>query len=170
MTRAEQNKLLRHAKPAQYKDARGRHYAENRSAILAVRALWREQNREKTRAAQRAERLRNPEKVRARIRKEWSSAEKWPRHAWRMVRKRAQNKGLPFDLTPADLVVPGVCPVLGTAFTFGPRCPTNPSVDRKDNSKGYTRDNVRIISYRANQIKNDATAQELRAVIRYMEK
>jgi hypothetical protein len=43
------------------------------------------------------------------------------------------------------------------------------SVDRFDNSKGYTRENVRVISNRANLLKKDADAGELRAVLTYME-
>lgn len=43
-----------------------------------------------------------------------------------------------------------------------------PSLDRTDNRKGYVRGNVRVISFRANQIKNDASADELRALAEYV--
>jgi hypothetical protein len=36
-------------------------------------------------------------------------------------------------------------------------------------SLGYVPGNIRVISMRANRIKTDATADELRAVLRYME-
>lgn len=37
----------------------------------------------------------------------------------------------------------------------------SPQLDRIDNTKGYTKDNVVVVSKRANTIKNDATVQEL---------
>ena len=37
----------------------------------------------------------------------------------------------------------------------------SPSLDRIDSSKGYTPDNVWVISRRANIIKHDATLEEL---------
>lgn len=87
------------------------------------------------------------------------------------ARKRAKKKGLQYDLTKEDLVVPEVCPVLGITLEVGDghRQPNSPSIDRIDNSKGYTRDNVAIISLRANALKNDGTIEELKAIVKYME-
>lgn len=45
--------------------------------------------------------------------------------------------------------------------------PNAASLDRIDNSKGYVRGNVMVISLRANAIKNNATAEELTAVAAY---
>jgi hypothetical protein len=41
-------------------------------------------------------------------------------------------------------------------------------VDRLDNDKGYTPDNIRVISMRANDIKSNATLDELEAVVAYV--
>lgn len=60
-----------------------------------------------------------------------------------------------------DVVIPELCPVFGTPMD-------KPSLDRKDNSKGYTRDNVRVISDRANRLKNNGTLEELKAIVAYM--
>lgn len=46
---------------------------------------------------------------------------------------------------------------------------SGPSFDRIDNSKGYVRDNVAIICTRCNMIKKDATVEELRNILKYME-
>lgn len=85
------------------------------------------------------------------------------------IRKRAKARGLDFDLVAEELIVPKKCPVLGITLAFGKsHAPNLPSLDRFDNSKGYTKDNVRVISYRANKLKNDATVEEFEAVLNYM--
>jgi len=66
---------------------------------------------------------------------------------------------------------PEVCPVLGIKLNYTGRRDTNdpdtPSLDRRDNSKGYVRGNVRVISWRANSRKSDLTALELWQIYRY---
>jgi hypothetical protein len=64
-----------------------------------------------------------------------------------------------FDLDIKDIVIPSVCPVFGTEFIRGSRFA--PSVDRIDNSKGYIKGNIQVISKLANIMKNNATQEEL---------
>jgi hypothetical protein len=70
---------------------------------------------------------------------------------------------VPFDLTIDDIVIPEFCPCLGMRLVRGKRAhgPASPTLDRKRPELGYTRDNIWVISYRANRIKNDATPEEL---------
>lgn len=88
------------------------------------------------------------------------------------ARARAKKKGVPCTITKADLLIPAVCPVLGIpmVITGGKPTDNSPSLDRRIPELGYVPGNVAVISYRANRIKNDATLQELRAVLTYMEK
>jgi hypothetical protein len=91
------------------------------------------------------------------------------------ARNRARRLGVPFDLTEADIIVPAICPVLGIPLFWGvgkqaSRAHNSPSLDRLDPSKGYTRENVRIISNRANHLKNNGTAAELRAIADYIDR
>lgn len=44
----------------------------------------------------------------------------------------------------------------------------SPSLDRLDNTLGYTIANVRVICWRCNDLKADASAGELEAIVRYM--
>ena len=87
------------------------------------------------------------------------------------AKRRAAERGLAFDLSVEDVVIPAVCPVLGIKIEVGRggRAPGSPSVDRIDNAQGYVKGNIQVISWRANDIKGDATPGELRAVLAYVE-
>ena len=80
---------------------------------------------------------------------------------------RSKKKGWEFnlDLDALTASAPTVCPLLDIELHYGKPTgyhnPAAPSLDRFDSSKGYTKDNIWIISRRANLIKNDATVQEL---------
>jgi hypothetical protein len=87
------------------------------------------------------------------------------------AKQRAKRLGVPFDLSREDVAIPENCPALGLklAVGYGRSGSASPSLDRIDPSKGYVKGNVAVISQRANQIKNDATAVELRAVLSWLE-
>lgn len=78
-------------------------------------------------------------------------------------KKSAKTKSIPFDLTLDDISVPEVCPILNIPLikAYGERTANSPSLDRIIPSKGYVKGNVIVISWRANRIKADATADEL---------
>lgn len=78
-------------------------------------------------------------------------------------KNRAKTEGLDHTITVEDIIIPRVCPVLGIELEIGKgkNNPSSPSLDRIDSSKGYTPDNVWVISYRANTLKNNATPSEL---------
>jgi hypothetical protein len=83
------------------------------------------------------------------------------------AKQRARRGGLPFDIDATDIVVPEVCPLLGIRLVAlgGKRTDATPSLDRIDPIKGYVKGNVWVISWRANRLKNDATFQELEAIV-----
>jgi hypothetical protein len=91
----------------------------------------------------------------------------------RSARRRALKRGLPFDLTQVDIVVPSFCPALGIplyrASGAAAQGPNSPTLDRIRPELGYVRGNVRVISARANQIKSDATPAELLQVACYFQ-
>lgn len=96
-----------------------------------------------------------------------------PKRVWAQLvvtsaRRRARQRGLDFDLTVDEIIatLPDFCPALGMRLDYrggrGPGARENsPSLDRRDNSKGYTATNVVVISYRANSMKRDATVDEI---------
>jgi hypothetical protein len=87
-----------------------------------------------------------------------------------IARRCAKVKGLPCTLTKEDIKIPSVCPVYGTPLTWvlGGRSPDKPSLDRVDNTKGYTPDNVHVISWRANQHKRDMSLEQILQLAEYV--
>ena len=85
------------------------------------------------------------------------------RHMLNNSKQRAKRAGLEHNLTIDDIVIPDYCPVLGIKLETGDRRNhyNAPSIDRVDNSKGYIKENIMIISTKANILKKDATIDEL---------
>ena len=77
---------------------------------------------------------------------------------------RAKRAGLEFNIDITDIIIPEFCPV----FSSIALCKTNaksfhnsPSLDRLIPSLGYVKGNVRVISHKANAMKQNATWQEI---------
>lgn len=89
------------------------------------------------------------------------------------TKKRALLKGLEFSLVEEDIIIPECCPLLEIPLIVGTKgeYENSPSIDRIDNTKGYTKDNIQIISKKANSMKNSATIEELKTfyknILRY---
>ena len=79
------------------------------------------------------------------------------------ARIRARAKGLPFNITKRDIVIPKFCPMLGIELKRGKgvACGSSPTLDKIIPEKGYVRGNIWVISHRANMIKNNATSEEI---------
>lgn len=81
---------------------------------------------------------------------------------WKQAKHRAQwdYNGMEFTIEVEDIKIPEKCPYMGVPFVpldkkYGH------SLDRIDSSKGYTPENIQVISRIANVMKNGATEQEL---------
>lgn len=87
------------------------------------------------------------------------------------ARNRAKRDSVPFDLLPKDINIPQSCPVLGLELKSGNRHDhaNAPTIDRIEPTLGYIPGNIRVISHRANMLKSNATLDEMRAVVRYLE-
>lgn len=84
------------------------------------------------------------------------------------AKRRAFEKNLDFSITEEDIIevgIPSICPVFGVPM----KGRYAHSLDRIDSSKGYIKGNIQVISRRANTLKGDATAEELRKVADFCE-
>lgn len=85
------------------------------------------------------------------------------------ARARAAEKGIAFTMMLADLLpLPTNCPVYPwiklVYGNSGRMAQESASIDRIDPKLGYIAGNVRVISWKANRQKGDATAQERAAL------
>ena len=80
----------------------------------------------------------------------------------------ASKKGQIFDINESHIIIPEYCPVLGIKIDIKSKNRDfSASIDRIDNNKGYTPDNIVVISGRANRIKSDSSIEELDRIIRW---
>jgi len=89
-------------------------------------------------------------------------------------KQRAKNKNREHSITVEDIKaiypVDGCCPIFGMKLEFNQAGfrESSPSIDRIDSTKGYTRDNIQIISWKANRVKGYATVEELEMLVAYL--
>lgn len=79
------------------------------------------------------------------------------------AKSRAKKKGIFFNIEVKDLIIPKFCPALGIEIIPGKgrAWANSPSLDRIDPLKGYERDNIVVVSHKANTMKQDATIEEI---------
>lgn len=72
-------------------------------------------------------------------------------------------KNVPFELEVEDVIIPESCPIFNKPFEPVGSGPYSASLDRIIPSKGYVKGNIRVLSLLANQMKWNATQEELEA-------
>ncbi len=93
------------------------------------------------------------------------------------AKKRAKLKGIECTIKKEDIKLVRFCPLLGIELDYsndkggvGTAKANSPSLDRINPKKGYTPDNVWVISRRANAIKNDASLEEIEMIAKNLRK
>ena len=95
---------------------------------------------------------------------------------WKRTKDRAIKKNYEFNIEESDVIIPEFCPILEIPIFIGTRKSYNnsPTIDRIDNSKGYIKGNIKIISMLANTMKNSATNEQLltfcKNIVKYINK
>lgn len=90
-------------------------------------------------------------------------------------KSECKRKGLPYDLDPEYLesIWTGICPIFNVPISKnvkGRGSVNSAHLDRLVPEKGYVKGNVTWICGRANRIKYDATIEELKQIIKWMER
>lgn len=78
---------------------------------------------------------------------------------WQYAKRRAKIYSMDFNIIEEDIIVPEFCPILEQKLERNTRYTM--TLDRIDNSIGYVKGNVQVISSKANVMKSDATPEEL---------
>ena len=88
---------------------------------------------------------------------------------WTSARRNALHKHVAFDIEVADVHVPTHCPVLGIPLVIGEGKMSDgtPTIDRLIPTKGYTKGNIMVVSWRANRLKSDATLADMEALVAF---
>ena len=92
---------------------------------------------------------------------------------WSLAQQRARKKGITFSIEEGDIKIGKRCPVLGIPFVRGKnkrQIDSSPSLDRIDPKRGYTRDNIVVISSLANRIKSTANVRQILRVYKWLRK
>lgn len=89
----------------------------------------------------------------------------------RAAKARAKKKGIPFDVTIEDFILPEKCPLLEIPLTvgYGSSQENSYSLDKIIPDLGYVKGNVWVISNKANMIKNNASLEELKLLVKNLE-
>lgn len=147
---------------------RNGHIAErlisNRACVICLterKLTWAKDNSDKLAEKARNRRSNNPEKIRNYERNRYQVD---PRiKMLSAAKQRAIKKNLEFNLTIDDIKIPNTCPLLEIPLVVssGKITDNSPSLDRIDNNRGYTKDNIIIISHMANRCKSDLNSDKL---------
>jgi hypothetical protein len=120
-------------------------YIKNKERDLATNKQWREDNKERKQKLGRDYYYK-------------TKKENNIKYLLKYAKSRALKKNLEFSLIESDITIPDLCPIMKQPMTSKRY---RPSIDRIDPSKGYTKDNIRVISSLANSMKWDSTKEEL---------
>lgn len=97
-------------------------------------------------------------------RKEYLEYSPQKRMIW-SARKRAKDKGLPFNIEESDILIPSTCPYLSIPLTTHAKQGTTRdnvcSLDRIVPELGYVKGNIEVISHLANTMKQAASKEQL---------
>lgn len=135
-----------------------RHYQQlphQREASKRRAKKYQQSEKGKTASAKKAKRWRdaNPEK-----------------HLYWLAKSRAIANNLPFNIEYTDIIIPEICPVLGIRLfrSEGKPSANSPTLDKIIPELGYIKGNIKVISRRANELKNNMTVETMENLLNWL--
>lgn len=145
---------------------------KNQEYLLKKRNEYKESNRNLLNAKQKEYYHNNKERMRAKARERYYKAKNSSPELflWRAAKHRAKSKGLEFSISIDDISIPEYCPVFPwiKLECCNKVSKQSPSLDRRDNAKGYTPGNIRVISHHANSLKKNLDTREFQRIYKYI--
>jgi len=141
-------------------------YEANKEKCKESRKAWYEKNKDKVLETNKKWKENNPERFKELASKSYHKKKNDPiniiHYLLKHAKARASKKGLDFNLTEEDIILPDICPILRVPFNRNTR-KYGYSLDRYDPTQGYIKGNVWVISQLANAMKWDSTEKERQA-------
>ena len=166
----ECNKQYRQDNKEIISERKKQRYQNNKEEVLEKQKQYRQDNKEIISERNKQRYQNNRKKVLER--KKQIHKNNPLRSMLKSARARAKQFGREFNIREEDIQLPEYCPILGIKLetSNGQASHNSYSLDRIDSSKGYVKGNIEVISFRANTLKKDATLEELKKLVEYIEK
>jgi hypothetical protein len=128
-------------------------------------STWYERNKEEAKRRSKEIRLSKPDEYKKYSRDSYHRRKNDPlarqKNLWKHAKARAAKKNLPFNIEVEDVLIPDICPIMKEPITPVGSGPFSASLDRIVPELGYIKGNIRVISLLANQMKWNATREQL---------
>ena len=151
-------------------ETRRKYYQKNKEIILSRNKEHYHRNKDRINKQKSNYRRALPLELKREWSRKWRS-ENYEKQLFFSIKSKSKRKNIPFDLDLSDIIIPEYCQIIGILLskTNTSIMDDSPSIDRIDPNKGYVKTNIQIISMKANRIKNDATLDELKLVVNFLE-
>lgn len=108
--------------------------------------------------------------LRNKLHKDYKRKNEWNWALYKYAQQRAREHHLDFTIKPSDIIVPKICPVLGIELKQSEGKPNDnsPTLDRLNPNLGYIKENICVMSNRANRLKNNGSLEEHEKVLSFL--
>ncbi len=91
-------------------------------------------------------------------------------HLYKGAKTRSSERGEIFTLELSDIIIPKNCPILGIPLFggTGSMCDNSPTLDRINNTIGYVKENIQVISHKANAMKRNGNLEDVKKLYEWM--
>jgi len=154
------------------KDKIKKYRENNKEKIYAVNKEWKKNNKEKVKEIKKRYRDKNKNEISNKTKIYYK--ENYIKCILNNIKYRCKRKGIFFNLIEEDIIIPknNICPYLNLKMKINENKLNYNSftIDRINPLEGYTKNNILIVSYKANASKNNATIEEYELIVNNLQK